>query len=163
LLVRSLLARLLARRGEPECAVVLAEALADPIGLRDSFVAGPLAVAQVELGWLAGTLDEIPHRVRLAMDLAHESGHTVVLGELAVYLRRAGHVVNVAAAVPSPWAEALAAKWEESARAWGVLGDRYEQAVEAALAGDDKARTAALETLKDLGANATAARLRAGD
>ncbi len=159
LLARSLLARLLARRGEPEAAAVLADALADPIGYHDSYVAGPLAVAQVELGWLAGTLDAVPPRVREAIDLAVEAGHTVMLGEIAVYLRRAGHVVDVPATPPDPWAAALAGDWRGSAQAWHGLGERYEEAIEAALAGDERERARALDTLTDLGATATVARV----
>ena len=48
-LARSLLARLVARRGDPE-ADVLAAALAGSVVADDSFVVGPLAVARVELG-----------------------------------------------------------------------------------------------------------------
>ncbi len=54
LLARSLLARLLARRGDPGASDVLAEALRDSRAGGDSFVAGPLAAAQIELHWLAG-------------------------------------------------------------------------------------------------------------
>jgi hypothetical protein len=153
------LARLLIRRGDPEGAAVLAEALADPIGTRDSFVAGPLAAAQIELDWLAGTADEMPPRVWQAMDLAAESGHTAMQGELAVYLRRAGHVVDVPTDMPDPWAAALAGNWRESAQAWNRLGERYEEAVEIALAGDNRESTVALDTLRDLGATAAVARI----
>ena len=55
LLARGLLARLLARRGDPSAARVLDEALTDPAAGTDSYVAGPLAVAQLELAWLAGS------------------------------------------------------------------------------------------------------------
>jgi DNA-binding SARP family transcriptional activator/tetratricopeptide (TPR) repeat protein len=159
LLVRSLLARLLARRGDPDGAVILAEALADPIGTHDSYVAGPLAAAQIELGWLSGTADEIPPRVWQAMDLAAESGHSAMQGELAVYLRRSGHVVDVPTAVPDPWAAALAGNWRESAQSWNRLGERYEEAVEIALAADEQASMVALDTLRELGATATVARV----
>ena len=160
LLVRGLLARLLARRGEADAAAaVLAEALADPDGGRDSYVAGPLAVAEVELGWLAGTLDAVPPRVSRAMDLAVAAGHTAIQGEIAVYLRRAGHAVTVAAAVPEPWAAALAGRCRDSAAAWRELGERYEEAVETALAGDGQDRAVALDTLKGMGATATVSRV----
>jgi hypothetical protein len=163
LLVRGLLARLLARRGDLQpAAAILAQALADPAGRRDSYVAGPLAVAEVELGWLAGTLDPVPPRVGQAMDLAAASGHTALLGELAVYLRRAGHPVTVEAAVPGPWAATLAGQWRAAAAAWGELGERYEQAVETAMGASGQARAAALESLKDLGAAATVTRLSSG-
>jgi len=46
LLARSMPARLLARRGDPESGSVLDEALHNPVAAGDSHVAGPLAVAQ---------------------------------------------------------------------------------------------------------------------
>jgi tetratricopeptide (TPR) repeat protein len=162
LLARSVLARLLARRGDPESSRVLDEALRDPMGAGDSYVAGPLAVAQVEVGWLTGTLDGVPPAVWKAMEMAVDSGHTAIQGELSVYLRRAGHELTVHADVPGPWAPALAGRWREAAAAWKELGDRYEQAVEMAWSGeDDQARAAGLGILKDLGANATASRVLA--
>jgi tetratricopeptide (TPR) repeat protein len=159
-LVRALLARLLARRGESASArAVLAQALADPMAQLDSYVAGPLAVAEVEIGWLDGTLDAVPPRVTHALELAVDCGHTVMLGELASYLRRAELTVAVDGKVPDPWGAALAGSWQEAAAVWGRLGERYEQAVETALGARGRARVAALDTLKDLGAVATRDRL----
>jgi hypothetical protein len=164
LLARSLLARLLARRGDPTAGAVLADALGDPAAGFDSYVAGPLAVAQVEVGWLSGTLTDVPATVRDAGRLAIGSGHTAMRGELAGYLVRAGHPAAGAAVAPTtapgPWAAALAGRWREAAAAWGRLGERYEQAVELAGAADDPtARAAGQATLAELGATATAARL----
>jgi hypothetical protein len=160
LLARSLLARLLARRGDPESSRYLDEALRNSIRADDSYVAGPLAVAQVEIGWLTGTLDGVPAGVWKAVQLAADSGHTAMLGELSVYLRRAGHDVTVLPDVPGPWKPALAGRWREAAAAWKELGETYEQAVEMAWSGeDDRARVAGLNMLKDLGANATVSRV----
>jgi DNA-binding SARP family transcriptional activator len=165
LLARSVLARLLARRGDPEAGDVLAEALRDPVSAGDSYVAGPLAVAQVELGWLAGTVDGVPPPVWRALELAAHSRHTAAQAELCVYLRRAGQVGSAAPAdAPGPWAPALAGRWRDAAAAWKQLGERYEQAVELAWSGeDDQARAAGLHILKDLGATATIARVLARD
>ncbi len=158
LLARSLLARLLARRGDPEARAVLEAALRHPAAGADSYVAGPLAVAQVEAGWLNGTLDEVPAGVRQAMALAADANHTAMSGELGAYLRRAGHHVTVPAQVPEPWAAALEGRWREAAAAWQQLGDRYEQAVELVWSGDGRARAAGLTMLRDLGATATVSR-----
>ena len=155
-LARSLLARVLARRGDPECVAVLAEALDDPSADGDSYVAGPLAVAQLEVGWLTGTLDGVPPLVERAVELAARSGHTAMRGELAGYLRRAGLAATAPADVPGPWAPALAGRWADAAVAWEALGERYERAVELASPGaDDAARTTGLAVLADLGAHAT--------
>jgi DNA-binding SARP family transcriptional activator len=160
LLARSILARLLARRGDPEAKTVLDEALSDPYAAGDSFVAGPLTVALLEVAWLTGdTPAHLPTTVSNALAQATAAGHTAMLGELCVYLGRAGHKVTVPIDVPGPWAPSLAGQWRIAADAWRDLGDRYEEAVEMACSGDDDARVAGLGRLKDLGACATAARL----
>jgi hypothetical protein len=140
---------------------VLREALRDPIWDGDSYVAGPLAVAQVELGWLTGTIDRVPPAVSTAVQLATESGHTAIQGELTVYLRRAGHAVPAPAGVSGPWALSLAGRWREAAAAWQELGERYEEAVELAWSGDDQARAAGLRVLTGVRATATVARVLA--
>ncbi len=162
LLARSLLARLLARRGDPRATDVLGEALRDPRAGGDSFVAGPLAAAHVELLWLTGgALDAVPADVVKGLDLAQASGHSAMQGELCVYLRRAGLDVTIPADVAGPWAHSLAGRWRKAAAAWRELGERYEEAVELACYGDDRARAAGMGQLEDLGARATVARVLA--
>jgi hypothetical protein len=48
--------------------------------------------------------------------------------------------------------------WQEAAARWDELGERYEQTVELAWSGDDRARVTGLGMLQDLGATATVAR-----
>jgi tetratricopeptide (TPR) repeat protein len=153
-LARSLLARLLARRGDPECRRVLNDAFREATGSDDSYVAGPLAVAQVEVGWLTGS--GVPPAAASAMELAAATGHTAMLGELGAYLRRAGRPVDAPFSVPGPWAAAVAGRWRDAAAGWQALGERYEHAVELASANDDEiARSAGFAMLADLGASAT--------
>ena len=154
-LARSILARLLARRGDNEAVDVLAAARSDPRAADDTFVAGPLAVAQVELGWLDGSLGALTHEVRRALDLAGDAGHRSVHAELCAYLRRAGIDVPDPVDPPGPWAPTLAGRWSEAASAWAKLGERYEQAVVLATAPDRRARTQGLRMLEKLGAVAT--------
>lgn len=158
LLARSVLARLLARRGDPDASGFLDEAMRDPRWAGDSYVAGPLAVAKVEVGWLTRAIGGVPPAVRTALDLAASSRHTAMQAELCVYLRRAGHDVPAPPHVPGPWAPALAGRWREAAVAWKELGERYEHAVELAWSGEDAhARAAGLDVLRHLGATATVA------
>jgi DNA-binding SARP family transcriptional activator len=163
LLAGGMLARLLGRLGDPEAHAVMDEALHDPAAAGDSYIAGPLAAAQVELAWLAGgRVTEMPPGVWDALELAEAGGHLAMAGELSVYLRRAGHDASVPADVPGPWASSLAGRWRDAAAAWSQLGERYEEAVELAWSGEDeRARTAGLAMLKDLGARATIARVLA--
>jgi tetratricopeptide (TPR) repeat protein len=158
LLARSVLARLLARRGDPAAGDILDAALHDPVCAVDSYVAGPLAVAQVELGWLSGTLEPVPSPVWAALKLAADSGHSAVQAELCMYLRRAGHDTVAPTDAPGPWAPALAGQWHAAAAAWNALGERYEQALELVRSGDEPARATGKEILRSLGASATLAR-----
>lgn len=161
-LARSMLARLLARRGEPEAAAVLHELLHRPAAERDSYVAGPVAVAQIEVGWLTGTLREVPVGVSDALESAAAAGHTAMLGELVVYLRRAGFPTQAPTEVPEPWAAGLAGRWREAAAGWEALGDRYERAVELGLADEPAARDQGVHLLTELGAGAAVSRLTVG-
>jgi tetratricopeptide (TPR) repeat protein len=152
-LARSLLARLLARRGDPQAAEVLATALADEACADDSFLASRLAVAQVELGWLDGSLGSLTDDVRRA--LAQAAGHRAAHGELVAYLVRAGIDVRAPIDVPGPWAATLAGDWEAAADAWERLGERYEQAVVLATSPDRTARARGQRRLRELGAVTT--------
>jgi hypothetical protein len=111
-------------------------------------VAGPLAVAQLEVGWLTGS--GVPATAFPAVERAAAAGHTAMLGELCVYLRRAGHAVDAPVDVPDPWASALAGDGRDAAAAWEALGERYEHAVELA-----STSSAGLSILRELGAAAT--------
>jgi DNA-binding SARP family transcriptional activator/tetratricopeptide (TPR) repeat protein len=155
-LARSMLARLLARRGESEAASgVLEVALDEHATSQDSFVVGPLAVAQVELGWLDGSLGALTDEARHALDLAAATDHASVQAELCAYLGRAGIEVAGPADAPGPWAATLAGRWKEAAVAWAAVGERYEQAVVLATAPDRRASESGLRRLRELGAVAT--------
>jgi DNA-binding SARP family transcriptional activator len=159
LLAVSMLARLLARRGDPGAGELLNEAMRDPVWAGDSYVAGPLAVARVEVDWLTGTVDDMAPPIRKALELAVASRHSAVHAELCGYLRRAGHDVTASTDAPGPWALALSGRSREAAAAWQQLGECYEQAVELACSEDEHARIAGLAILQDLGATATIARV----
>jgi tetratricopeptide (TPR) repeat protein len=158
LLARSVLVRLLARRGDPEAHDVLAQATSDPLWTSDSYVGGPLAVATVELAWLTACTGPIPSTVWTVLDLAASTGHTAIQAELCGYLRRAGHDITAPQDAPGPWRAALAGDRCGAAAAWRALGERYEQAVELAQATDGQASADGLAMLTDLGATATLAR-----
>jgi hypothetical protein len=156
-LARSMLARLLARRGETEANDVLAAALADPAVGDDPFIAGPLAVARVELGWLDGSLGDITDEIQQALDGVSVVAQGSVQAELCAYLRRAGIDVPAPTDPPGPWEPTLAGRWHEAADAWTALGERYEAAVVLATAPDPGARARGEDTLARLGAVGTLA------
>lgn len=154
-LARGMLARLLARRGDSEAGDVLAIALADRHVADDSFVAGPLAIAQIELGWLDGSLGDLTVEAQRALDMAEAAQAGCVHAELCAYLRRAGIDVAGPDNPPGPWAPTLAGRWDEAAAAWATLGERYEQAVVLATAPDAEASSRGVRMLRELGAVAT--------
>lgn len=150
-LAMSLLARLLARRGDRCAPRIIEEALTHPSAAHDERVAGPLAAAQVEIAWLS----HIPASELMAsptVRLALTSAALASRGELHVYLRRAGVEVEEPRGCAGPWALTLAGKHREAAEAWKTLGDRYEHALSVAAGG---APAAARQILSNLGATAT--------
>ena len=160
-LAASVLARVLARRGAPGSQALLNGPLADPVSHGDVFVAGPLAIAQVELLWLSGDVAPIPPVATTALGLAERAGYPAIHAELCVYLRRAGHQVAPLDDPPGPWAHVLAGRWADAAVSWADLGDRYERAVVLAIQGDDEGRAEGLAELDRLGATATIDRIEA--
>jgi hypothetical protein len=101
-LARSMLARLLAHRGDPEARDVLAGATGDPVWTADSYIAGPLAVAQVEQAWLTGTAADLPAAVWRAREWAIASRYSAIEAELCAYLRRSGPSVDAPAEPARP-------------------------------------------------------------
>jgi DNA-binding winged helix-turn-helix (wHTH) protein len=162
----SLLARLLARRGDDQAGSLLARAVADVTGSDEPHLVGPVAAAAAELHWLGGTGD-LPAFVREAYELARRRRHLVTLGELATYAARCGLTLPARdrdpdrhADLPGPWASAVAGDHRHAADGWAARNERYEQAVETWAAGE---RDAAAELLTRLGAAATLDRLQRSD
>lgn len=154
-LARSVLARLLARRGEPHARAVLAAAWADPRRTHSTFVRGVLEVAAAELGWLDGSLADVTPGTAGVLRDATALGHAVVAAELTAYLRRADVPVADPLEAPGPWAPTLAGLTGEAVEAWTRIGERYEAAVVRATSGDPADRDAGLAALVELGAVAT--------
>ncbi len=151
-LARTILARLLARRGAPEAETILAAARADPRRTASPFVTGVLAVAAAEIGWLDGSLAELrPDTARSLRDLAAAGFHGVA-AELTAYLRRAQVPAPDPPGAPGPWAPTLAGHHREAADAWLRLGERYESAVVLASSSDPDERREGSAALAGLGA-----------
>ncbi|MGY1806565.1 ATP-binding protein [Blastococcus sp. SYSU D00669] len=157
---RSLLARLLARRGSAEAADVLAAATWPDEARDEVSVTGPLAAAAVEVAWLRGDVGAMPALAADVLAARPASGARGSRAELSRYLQRAGHPVAVPADPIGPWAPALAGRPLEAAAAWAALGERYEEALERALSGDPAQHERGLAVLDELGAVATVAALR---
>lgn len=146
-LARSMLARLLGRQGRhAEAGATLAPALTLASTSGEIHLVGPVAAAAVELAWLRG--EEIPAVATSAVTLAEALAHRSSAAEVVAYVRRAGGTMPDPIDPPGPWAPTIAGDHEAAATAWERLGDRYESALERALAGDASA-------LEALGARAS--------
>jgi hypothetical protein len=154
-LARSILARLLARRGEPQAGAVLAAAGKERYRAQSAFLTGVLEVAAAELGWLDGSLAEATPDVTDTLRRVAAGGYAVIAAELTAYLRRADVPVAPPADPPGPWAPTLAGRTADAVAAWTGLGERYEAAVVQAGSTDAVLRKAGREALADLGAVAT--------
>jgi DNA-binding CsgD family transcriptional regulator len=104
------------------------------------------------------------HATEAAFALATERNAAGIVGELALWRRRAGLSEQIAAPVAEPYALQLAGDWRGAAEQWTAIGRPYDAAL--ALAdGDGEARRRALDQLHELGAGPAAAivarRLRA--
>jgi len=153
------LGRLQVRRGEPQAARTLDEALALALGSGTLQRMAPVRCARAEAAWLRGDLAAAADEARDALVQAQRHAHPWYAGELAVWRRRAGISEPAPTPCAPPHALQLQGRWREAAQAWAALGAPYEQAL--ALAdGDDAARLEALERLDELGAQAAAERLR---
>jgi hypothetical protein len=153
-LAASLLGRLLARRGRRrEAAEVLGPAVESADDSPEIALVGPLTAAAVEVAWLAGDHDGLPAIAARALALAAELGHRTTRSEITRYLQRAGHAVDPPPDPVGPWAAGVAGDWQAAADAWAARGNRYERALELALAPDPAARTEGRHELEALRAD----------
>jgi DNA-binding CsgD family transcriptional regulator len=150
----SVLGLLRARRGDPDPWGPLDEALtlAGPELQRLE----PVAVARVEAAWLSGDRDRVIAEADRVEPVARAANAGWVLGELAVWRRRAGAPAVPCPEAAAPFALELAGCHDEAAATWTALGCPYEAALARAGADDEDAQRQGLEELQALGATATA-------
>ena len=133
------LGRLQARRGEPEAAQTLDEALALALASGTLQRVAPVRCARAEAAWLRGDLPAVAAEATAALAQAERHAHPWFAGELAGWLRRAGVATPLPAACAEPHALLLRGDWRRAADAWAALGCPFEQAL-ALAEGDDAAR-----------------------
>jgi DNA-binding CsgD family transcriptional regulator/tetratricopeptide (TPR) repeat protein len=161
----SVLARVRARRGDPDYTPLLEEAwaLAEPTGELDRL--GPVSAARAEAAWLRGDPGAVARATDRALALASECGAAQVAGELALWRWRAGLVEEVPVPIVEPYRLELDGEWKLAAALWRELGCPYDAALAVAAGADEEALRGALDELEALGARPAAAivarRLRA--
>jgi DNA-binding CsgD family transcriptional regulator len=153
------LGRLRVRRGDPDAAEALDEAL--ELALRTGTLqrVGPARAAAAEAAMLSGDRQTaVAHaRAGLALAIAHE--HPWFAGEFALCLSCAGVLEEAPAVCAEPYAHEIAGRWREAAAAWRALECPYEEARSLAL-GDATAQAEALAIYDRLGARPVADYLR---
>jgi DNA-binding NarL/FixJ family response regulator len=164
-LALSVLARVRARRGDPDVLPLLAEAraLAEPTCELPRLA--PVAVAEAEAAWLRGDPASAREATADALTLAVSVGAGDEIACLQAWRKRAGIEEPPHALADGPYALEVAGQAAAAAVAWADLGRPYEAALALADQGSEAALREALEALAELGAPAAAAivirRLRA--
>jgi len=151
-----ILAQLAIRRGEDgwkawlEQAGRIVERL-PTIGLR-----WPIAAAKAELAWLSGSLEPIVPKLRDAYEMACLAGNRLAIGELGLWLWRAGALTRLDDRADAAYAVAVAGRPLEAAAAWQRLAMPYEAALSLADSPDPSDVERAHAELTRLGATAVA-------
>jgi DNA-binding CsgD family transcriptional regulator len=117
----------------------------------------PVAAARAEAAWLEGRLAAAASFTEDAFPLAIELRAGSMVGELAVWRRRAGLREEPPAGTPEPYALSLAGEWEDAASYWAARGRPYEAALALTDSADEGALHRALSALQGLDARAAAA------
>jgi DNA-binding CsgD family transcriptional regulator len=147
------------RRGEPDAQALLDEARELALATGDIMRIGPMAAARAEAAWLKDDMEGVRAEIERAYELARQRPEPWRLGELSLWLWRAGALDGPPANVAPPYRLEMSGDWRGAASAWEALGCPYEQAL--ALAnGDRPAQLKALDILTQLGAVPTAALVR---
>jgi DNA-binding CsgD family transcriptional regulator/MoxR-like ATPase len=145
------LGRIHALRGEPDSASLLGEAWKLVTSLGTINRIGSVASARAEAAWLQGRLGEALPELREVFAQAHAPGHSWRLGDLALWMWRAGAIREPPAGAAEPYVLQIAGNWRAAADAWERIGCPYERAM-ALMDGDAEAQRAALATFEELGA-----------
>ncbi len=146
------LARVRARRGDPEPQAPLDEARALAADTGELQRLAPVAAASAELAWLSGTPEVAAEELGRCCALALSREDIWATGELACWLARLGRLDTVPERVAEPYARQLAQDWAGAAEVWQRLGSPYQQADALLASGEQAAMHAALEIFERLGA-----------
>jgi len=158
ILALTVVARIRARRGDPEVSALLEEALS--LAERGSELQAdlPVAVAHAETSWLAGDAEGVERATGATLPLARRLQSRWATSELVSWRRRAGIVDEVSdGELTGVYALEIAGDWQTAAAQWQELGCPYETALALAETDDPDALRQAHDRLLALGAKPAAA------
>lgn len=140
------------RRGDPEAWLLLDEAqhIAEHSGELQC-IAPPVA-AKAEAAWLAGEYASVEPATTEALHLAMRCGSHWMIGELAVWRRRAGIWEELPDDMAEPYRLEMTGQRRGASDLWTRIGCPYEAAAALAQCGEEDALRQALEGFKGLGA-----------
>jgi DNA-binding CsgD family transcriptional regulator/tetratricopeptide (TPR) repeat protein len=154
----AVIGRVRARRSDPEAWPQLDEALSLAKRSDELQSIEPVAEARTEAAWLEGNRDGVDRESAAALGLARQRRASWVVGELAVWRRRAALTDQTRdGEMAEPYALDVAGDWSGAAARWRELGFPYEAALALVHADDEDALRQALEQLQALGARSAAA------
>jgi DNA-binding CsgD family transcriptional regulator len=119
----------------------------------------PMAVARAEAAWLQNDTRRMREELEAAYELALEHPDPWRLGELSLWMWRAGALDQPPETVAPPYRMEMRGEWQAAAAAWQQIGCPYEQAL-ALAQGDRSAQLQALDILTRLGAAPAAGLVR---
>src|SRR2546423_1369547 len=147
------------RRGDPGSAILLDEARTLALATGELQRIVPVAAARAEAAWLRGNQEQCLTEACVGYDLALTHTYPWKLGELSLWMWRAGGLTSVPGPIAEPFARQIAGDWQGAAALWAQIGCPYEQAL--ALAdGDAEAMQNALALFERLGAQPAMALVR---
>ena len=147
------------RRGDPGSAVLLDEARTLALATGELQRIVPVAAARAEAAWLRGNQEQCLTKACVGYDLALTHTYPWKLGELSLWMWRAGGLTSVPGPIAEPFARQIAGDWQGAAALWAQIGCPYEQAL--ALAdGDAEGMRNALALFERLGAQPVMALVR---
>ncbi len=149
--------RVRTRRGDPETATVLDEALdlATPTNTLQRLA--PVHAARADAAWLAGDKKRTETEARAVYDLAVAHQHPWFIGELAYWRWKTGDLSEAPPHAAQPYALQINGDWAGAAALWKALGCPYEAARALTESHDEGALRTALATFQHLGARPAAA------
>lgn len=157
----TVLGHLRVRRGDPEAARLLDEALELAIETGELQRIAPVASARAEFAWLKGDFEQVAREALLVSEMAKGHDDARLSGEFpfAFWMWRAGRAPEGHEKLEMPYALQVSGNWRGAAESWREIGCPYEEAM-ALGEGNEASRRTALDIFERLGAAPAAERLR---
>lgn len=149
----AVLARLMARRGDPSAETLANRAVELVSETHDLYRTWTALVPRAEIAWLADDLAPLAPQIRTLLESAVERRDPWVTAEIARWLQRSGAELPDLPNVAGPHGLALSGDWRGAAADWRERDNVYEAALASLDADDPAAVREAHEILVALGAH----------